>query len=441
MNKSLINIETIKLIKPLQLTLEFVLSLKLSLLLILTSILFSCKNKTEITTPKTKELIAKEIVGNKKYQAICFGGYRKNSRDIQPTVAQLKEDLMILAALNIKIIRTYNVHLAHAANVLVAISELKQENPNFEMYVMLGAWIDCKNAWTDLEPNHYEESDRNAVEIKEAARLANKYPEIVKIIAVGNEAMVKWATAYYVQPNVILKWVNHLQDLKKKNKLSKDLWITCSDDFASWGGAEDTYKTKDLEALIHAVDYVSMHTYPYHNSHYNPNFWKTPQEENNFSDVEKINLAMNRSLEFAKMQYNTVKNYVKSIDPSKPVHIGETGWASSSDGFYGPDGSKASDEYKQALYYNAIREWTTKEGISCFFFEAFDEPWKDSANPVGSENHFGIFTVDGQAKYALWKNVDDKAFSSLGRNGKLISKTFEGNKETLMKTVVVPPQH
>ena len=397
--------------------------------------------KIEANSQNKKEVTAKDILGNNKYQAISFGGYRENSREIQPTVAQLKEDLSILAAMNIKVIRTYNVHLVHASNVLVAISELKKENTDFEMYVMLGAWMDCKNAWTDLEPNHDEESERNAIEIEEAVRLANKYPEIVKVIAVGNEAMVKWATAYYVQPKVILKWVTHLQQLKKENKLSKDVWITSSDDFASWGGAEDSYKTKDLEALIHAVDYVSMHTYPYHNSHYNPNFWKTPHQEETFSDVEKVNAAMNRSVEFAKMQYNTVKNYIKSINPSKPVHIGETGWASSSDGFYGNEGSKASDEYKQALYYNSMREWTNKEGISCFFFEAFDEPWKDSGNPLGSENHFGLFTVDGKAKYALWKEVDDKTFKNLGRNGAEIIKTFEGNKDFLTKTVLIPPMH
>lgn len=398
----------------------------------------SC-NQKKTENSASKEITAKMILGNKEYQAICYGGYRKNSRDIQPTITELKEDLKILAAVNVKVIRTYNVHLAHASNVLAAITELKKENPSFEMYVMLGAWIDCQNAWTDLEPNHDAESERNATEIKEAVRLANAYPEIVKIIAVGNEAMVKWATSYYVQPKVILKWVNHLQQLKKDKKLSDKLWITSSDDFASWGGAEDGYKTKDLEALVHAVDYVSVHTYPYHNTHYNPNFWKTPQNENNRSDIEKVNSAMNRSVEFAKMQYNTVKNYIHSIDPSKPIHIGETGWASSSDGFYGSEGSKASDEYKQALYYHAMRTWSDKEGISCFFFEAFDEPWKDSKNPLGSENHFGLFTVEGQAKYALWKNVDDGTFENLKRNNKSIVKTLNGDKKELMKTVSIPP--
>ena len=392
-------------------------------------------------TPKVKKITAKDILGNPYYLAICYGGYRKNTRDIQLSIEEVKEDLKILSALKIKVIRTYNVHLKEVSTILKAIEALKKEDKNFEMYVMLGAWIDCKNAWTNLEPNHDVESDRNAAEIDKAVQLANQYPEIIKIIAVGNEAMVKWATSYYVQPNVILKWVNHLQNLKKNNKLSKDLWITSSDDFASWGGADESYKTKDLEALIDAVDYVSMHTYPYHNSHYNPDFWKSPQEENLFSDLEKVNAAMNRSLAFAKLQYNTVKKYVQSINPDKPVYIGETGWASSSDGFYGNQGSKASDEYKQALFYKAMREWTNKENISCFFFEAFDEPWKDSKNPLGSENHFGLFTVDGKAKFALWENVDNNDFKTLKRNGNIISKTYNGNKDALLKSVQIPPRH
>ena len=100
--------------------------------------------------------------------------------------------------------------------LLEAINQLKKEDSNFEMYVMLGAWIDCKSAfnWENGEPNHNEESKRNPIEIATTVALAKKYPDIVKIIAVGNEAMVKWATSYYVQPDVILKWVNHLQRFK-----------------------------------------------------------------------------------------------------------------------------------------------------------------------------------------------------------------------------------
>jgi exo-beta-1,3-glucanase (GH17 family) len=306
------------------------------------------------------------------------------------------------------------------------------------MYVMLGAWIDCKNAWTDQEPDHNVESEANKPQIEEAVRLANQYPDIVKIIAVGNEAMVKWAASYYVQPSVILKWVNHLQDLKKSGMLPKDLWITSSDDFSSWGGGDAEYHTEDLEKLYQAVDYVSMHTYPYHNTHYNPEFWIIEDDEK-LSDQEKIDAAMLRARDFAKSQYDSVAGYMKSIGVKKPIHIGETGWATVSDGFYGDDGSRATDEYKERMYYKLMRDWTNKSGISCFYFEGFDEPWKDSKNPMGSENHFGLFTKDGVAKYALWDMVDKGTFEGLTRNGNSITKSFGGDEEALMKTVSAPP--
>ena len=251
---------------------------------------FACTNKKNVEISQKRAMTAATILGNPKYLAISYGGYRETSRAIQPTIVELKEDLKILSAMGIKIIRTYNVQptLPHASNVLKAIRELKREDPNFEMYVMLGAWIDCLNAWTETLPDHNFESPQNAGEIDRAVALAKEYPEIVKVIAVGNEAMVKWAASYFVQPAVILKWVTHLQDLKKKGQLPKDLWITSSDDFSSWGGGDPSYHTEDLEKLMKAVDYVSMHTYPYHNTHYNPEFWGIPAEEHSLSEIEKI---------------------------------------------------------------------------------------------------------------------------------------------------------
>ena len=398
------------------------------------------KNKSPITKEATQEMTAAKILGNPDYLAISYGGYREKTREVQPTIIELKEDLKLLHAMGIRILRTYNVQtdLPHASNILKAISQLKKEDPSFEMYVMLGAWIDCLNAWTDKAPNHDVESIQNEGEIERAAALANKYPNIVKVIAVGNEAMVKWATSYYVQPNVILKWVNHLQELKKKGDLPKDLWITSSDDFSSWGGGDESYRVKDLEDLIKAVDYVSMHTYAYHNSHYNPEFWKVPDNEDQLSDKEKIDNSMLRALEFAKKQYKDVSEYIKSIDSSKPIHIGETGWATTSSGVYGVNGSRATDEYKQGLYYKQLREWTNKERISCFYFEAFDEQWKDAQNSNGSENHFGLFTLNGEAKFPIWTLVDKGVFDGLTRNGNSISKTFNGNVDALMHEVLVP---
>ncbi len=384
---------------------------------------------------------ASEILGNPDYTAISYGGYRTNSREIQPTVGELMEDMKILHAMGIRILRTYNVHLPHASNVLKAIDSLRSSDKNFEMYVMLGAWIDCKNAWTDLPPDHDQESERNQEEIDKVVALAQEYPEIVKIIAVGNEAMVKWATAYYVQPGVILKYVNYLQGLKKSGKLSADLWITSSDNFASWGGGGAEYHVEDLKKLIHAVDYISVHTYPMHDTHYNPVFWGISPGDSSLSREEKIQHAMDQAVQYAIDQYEKVYQYMVSVGADKPIHIGETGWATHATGHYGPRGSRACDQYKEALYYNTMRAWTKANNIACFYFEAFDEPWKDAQNPEGSENHFGLFTVDGKAKYVLWQLVDQGVFQGLTRGGNPIIKTYEGNVNTLMKEVLLPPEN
>ena len=386
----------------------------------------------------SKEMTAKKLLGNPKYQGICYGGYRTNSRDIEPNVSEVKDDLKILAALDIKIIRTYNLHREEIVNVLKAITELKKENPKFEMYVMLGVWIDCKNAWTEIPPIHEEESQRNTIEIQKAVELSNQYPEIIKIISVGNEAMVKWATSYYVTPSIILKWVNHLQELKKTKQLPKNLWITSSDNYLSWGGGDEQYQTEDLNRLIKAVDYISLHTYPIHDERYFPQIWGIKENEINLSDKMKIDAAMLRARDYAFSQYNGVVKYMKSIGVDKPVQIGETGWTTIDNLYYGDTGSKAADEYKAAQYYKLIREWSNKEKITCFYFEAFDENWKDGSNPEGYENHFGLFNLQNQAKFALWDKVDKGIFSGLTRNGKPIIKSYNGDQNALWQDVKVP---
>ena len=412
------------------------------LIILLAFVMCACntsKKKSENKEDTTAQLTAKDILGNPKYLAMSYGGYRYTDHSIEPTLDELKEDMRLLHVLGIRIVRTYKVHLPQAENLLKAISELKQEDSNFEMYVMLGAWIDCKNAWTEQAPIHNEESKTNTAQIDKAVALANQYPDIVKVLAVGNEAMVKWATSYYVEPWIILKWVTHLQDLKNTGKLTKDLWITSSDNFASWGGGGTEYHVEDLNKLIKAVDFLSVHTYPMHDTHYQPEFWLNQDGLEGKSDIEKIEISMLRAKNYAMAQVESVKAYMEGLGVNKPVHVGETGWASLSSGYYGTKGSKACDEYKEALYYNHVRDWTNAANMACFYFEGFDEPWKGGKDLGDSEKHFGLFTVDGKAKYVLWDEVDKGTFNGLKRFGNPITKTFGGNKKAMMATVEVPP--
>ena len=52
-------------------------------------IVMSCtvkQNQLKVTTHMTAE----KLLGNPDYHAISYGGYRQKSRDIQPTIAELK---------------------------------------------------------------------------------------------------------------------------------------------------------------------------------------------------------------------------------------------------------------------------------------------------------------------------------------------------------------
>lgn len=412
----------------------------LKILALSTMIVFAISCKQEQKKAMQKEITAKVLLGNPKYQAMSYGGFRKKSLKEAPTVEELKEDMSILYAMGVRIIRTYKTQKTpQVRRLLQAIRELKTTDADFEMYLMMGVWIDCAGAFTASPDHSREDIEENTAEIQEAIRLTKKYPDIVKIIAVGNEAMVKWAAPYFVQPEVILKWAKYLQDQKKKGELPENLWITSSDNFASWGGGDSIYHVGALNELIETVDYLSVHTYPMHDTHYNPAFWGVLYEEDTLPENKKIKKAMLRARGYAASQLASVKSYMNGLGINKPIHIGETGWASASNEFYGPNGSRATDEYKEAIYYHLMKEWTDSAKISCFYFEAFDEPWKDAENPGGSENHFGLFTVDGKAKYALWDLVDQGTFSGLTRGGNPITKTFDGNLNELMVNVMPPP--
>ena len=113
---------------------------------------------------------------------------------------------------------------------------------------------------------------------------------------------------------------------------------------------------------------------------------------------------------------------ITACQTTTPMNQAATdGWA-----HYGDEGTCAASEYNSKLFYDAAMAWTRENNLTCFYFEAFDEPWK-SDGTAGSEGHFGLFTVDGQAKYPLWDRVDAGAFAGLSRGGAPVGKTHDGD--------------
>ena len=378
------------------------------------------------------------LLGNNDYPAISYSGYRTLTRTAQncPTVKEFQEDMKILSAMGIKLLRTYDAkEFPQSSRLLEAIRELKRADPGFEMYVMLGTWVRCKGAYGAAPDHSQEDTQWNKQEIDGAIELASQYPDIVKIIAVGNEAMVTWQT-HFVPASVILKWVNYLKEARTTGKMPAKTLVTTSDNWAALGGTE-SYRNDVLVTLLKQIDYVSLHTYAYHDTYYDTAFQWSVQPEANLSIAEQSARAVKRAITHQIAQYEAVKNYMEKNGIHKQIHIGETGWASLDNSYYGDNGTCAADEYKMKLFYNGVRKWTTDSNLSCFYFEAFDEPWK-SGGTEGSEGHFGIFTVDGKAKYPLWGKVDTGVFNGLTRGGNAITKTHDGNEAVLLEKAKAP---
>ena len=105
-----------------------------------------------------------------------------------------------------------------------------------------------------------------------------------------------------------------------------------------------------------------MHTYPFHDTYYSQTLWSKDYD----NKTDKIHDQMQDAVNHAIAQYNSVKAYMHSLGIEKPIHIGETGWATVSTDFYGELGTCAADEYKQQAYFIGINS-AKANGISVFF--------------------------------------------------------------------------
>jgi len=291
--------------------------------------------------------------------AICYSGYRKDQSPgtgVYPSFDEVREDLLMLAR-NWKYLRLYDCS-RHAEIVLDVI---QREALHFK--VMLGVDIAAEMSnphcpWgADFSDEILDANSKyNNEEIDRAISLANRYANIVFSVSVGNEASVEW-TDHMVPVDRLVAHVHRLKSAVIQP-------ITFCENYDPW-----TYK---LEPLAVELDFISVHTYP---------AW----EYRNMEDA----------LEYTMHNYHSVVNHY----PDKPVVITEAGWTTASNG-RGIEPGNASEEL-QARYYEELLDWTTKEKILTFVFEAFDEPWKGSPDPLEPEKHWGLFNLDRTPKLVM----------------------------------------
>lgn len=300
-----------------------------------------------------------QLMAQSHGNAICYSGFRDGQdprQGIFPSYAEVKEDLLLLAK-NWSYLRMYHCG-PHAETALKVIRD-----EGLDLRVMLGVDMaaEVSNPNCPWGADFSDEvlaanRQRNSENIDQLITVANRYPEIVFSVSVGNEATVEW-TDHLVPVENLVAYVRRI-------KQGTSQPVTFCENYVPW--------TTKLAPLADELDFLSVHTYP---------VW----EYRTIGDA----------LDFTKENYASVVDHY----PDKPVVITEAGWTTASNG-RGIDPWNAS-EGLQDIYYHQLMEWTEQEKILTFVFEAFDEPWKGSPDPEEPEKHWGLFTVDRKPKQAI----------------------------------------
>jgi len=223
---------------------------------------------------------------------------------------------------------------------------------------MQGAWISSHNT-----------PEQNQQQINKAIELANRFPEIVVAVNVGNELFVDWSWHKFEIDDMDTA-IEYIREVR--SKISQP--VTLSDDYNFWNKPH-------ASRIAREVDFICMHAYA---------FWNDKDLEDAMSWTESI--------------YQDIQNRY----PDHLLAYCETGWPTSriyDDGSYegGLRGKAGEDE--QEVFFEQYDAWVRENKIISLYFEAFDENWKggfDGKNPMDkAEKHWGVYKADRSPKKLL----------------------------------------
>ncbi len=204
---------------------------------------------TDVTRQSPDALLVGEVM------AIAYSGFREGQHPdrgngaVNPSDAEILEDLQILVAHDFGLIRVYDV----GENTVSTLELIRQHE--LPIKVLLGVWLRAEVSnhegcpWLD-EPIPEDELAANklanAAEVQRGIELANQYGDIIVAVNVGNEALVEW-NDHMVPLDQVIEYV-------RETKASIQQPVTVADNYEWW--------IKDGAPLAAEVDFIGVHTYP-----------------------------------------------------------------------------------------------------------------------------------------------------------------------------------
>jgi glucan 1,3-beta-glucosidase len=274
------------------------------------------------------------LASGEKLQCVSYAPFRgeQTPLDLSTHIPawEIEQDLARLAPLT-ECVRTYAVHLG--LDQIVPIAQ------RYGLKVLLGIWLGPDPAF-------------NQHQIDVAVDLANRYPDVVQAIVVGNEVLLRGELSAEALGNII-----------RKVKAAVKVPVTYADVWEFW------LRNRELSS---AVDFVTIHILPY---------WE---------DFPIPAAA-------AADHVVAIAHRVAGAFPGKDILIGEFGWPS-----FGRmrDGALPSP-VNQASTMQQVLARAKPEGFRVNLIEAFDQPWKRALEgTVGG--HWGLLFGSTREPKFVW---------------------------------------
>jgi glucan 1,3-beta-glucosidase len=205
------------------------------------------------------------LESGEKFYCVSYAPFRGGQSPLDPVTKiepwQIEQDLAQLARIS-QCVRTYSVDFG-----LDRVPEFARK---YGLKVMLGLWVSSH-------------PDRTKYQIDIGVALAQRFPDVVRAVIVGNEALLRGE----VSPEA-------LAGLIRRVKAQVPMAVTYADVWEFWLRFGD---------LASAVDFVTVHILPY---------W----EDDPIAATQAVN------------HIDSIRRHVVANFPGKEVVIGEVGWPS-----------------------------------------------------------------------------------------------------------------
>ncbi|MGE5539437.1 MAG: hypothetical protein ACM30I_12535 [Gemmatimonas sp.] len=274
-----------------------------------------------------------------RFACLSYAPYRDGQSpfDVNFVVppAQIEEDLTILAA-HTACVRTYSTDQG--------LAEVVPAAARHNLKVMLGAWIGS-------------DREKSAREAESVIALANRYPDTVAAVIVGNEVLLRRDET----PERLAAYIRQVKSAVRVPVTYADVW-------------EFWLRNR---ALADEVDFVTVHMLPY---------W------------EDQPIAVPGALRHV----GDVLKRVQESFPGKKLFVGEIGWPSL--GRMREDARPSPSD--QTRFLREFVAMSQQIGVGYNFIEAFDQSWKrQSEGTVGG--HWGLYDASRRSKVELAGPVSD----------------------------------